>query len=308
MVKIPYFPGCSLRTSAQNFESSAIAVSSLLDMDLIELNDWNCCGTVYNLTSDNLMNHLASVRNLIRVEEMNESKELSDEYRLITFCSMCYNTLKRVKNLANEKPDKIQVINQFMDREPHDFEGKTQVIHYLELFTPELLNRTKEKTVLPLHGLNVAPYYGCLLTRPKEIAIDNPEHPTILQKIIQAVGANPIEFDLWMRCCGSYHTVDRKDLVLDLSHSILTSAINAGTDIILVSCPLCAFNLDERQKDLTAQFPEFKPIPVLYFTQLMGIALGVPLNKVGFSNNWVDPMPVLKNYLQKSHTHKIPPD
>lgn len=308
MVKFPYFPGCSLRTSAQNFESSALEVSKILGIDLIELEDWNCCGTVFNLTSDNIMNHLASVRNLIRVEEMNESKILDEEYRLVTFCSMCYNTLKRVNELVLNDREKIDVINQFMDKETHQFEGKAKVIHFLQLFNTELIDKIREETLVPLTGLNVAPYYGCLLTRPKEIAIDKPENPTILEELIQAVGATSVDYNLKMRCCGSYHTVDQKELVLDLTYSILTAAQKVASDLILVSCPLCAFNLDERQKDLQQVHPEFSPIPVLYFTQLLGIAFQIPVAALNFSNNWVDPIPNLQSYLPSELTQLSKPD
>ena len=150
-------------------------VAQKLDLNLVELTRWNCCGTVASLTTDDLMHHLASVRNLIRVEEMNQNGLLKDEHRLITFCSMCYNTLKRVNSIMKDQPEKLSTITHFMDKETNAYTGTTQVIHFLDILMEEQqLEKLRGQLTKNLNALPVAPYYGCLLLRPKEIAIDSP--------------------------------------------------------------------------------------------------------------------------------------
>ena len=284
-LKIPYYPGCTLKTTAKNFEDSAIAVANVLGIDLIELPRWNCCGTVFSLAADDLMHHLAPIRNLIRVQEMNESGLVKNENRLITLCSMCFNTLKSAHLHVTENPDRLKTINDFMDREV-DYSGKVDVLHFLELLRELERERTKqehennngipltfeivkEKVKNPLENLKIAPYYGCMLLKPKEIGIDDPEDPTIQKLILENLGVEVIDNPYKKVCCGSYQTVPDKSVVVELAHEILSHAQTAGAEAITTCCPLCVFNLENRQKDIMEKYPDFKEIPVFYLTQLM---------------------------------------
>jgi heterodisulfide reductase subunit B len=280
-VEIPYYPGCTLKTTAKNFEDTTIAVSKALSIELIELPRWNCCGTVYSLAEDDLMHQLAPIRNLIRVQEMGYD-------RVTTLCSMCYNTLEQANQLVKNDPEKLEKMNAFMDSE-EDYKGGVTVIHYLTLLKEEIGFDALPVRV-PLHGLSVVPYYGCLLLRPESVSIDNPEKPTIMAELLQALGADVIDHPYSLECCGSYHTVNYKDIVCEKVYSIIDAAHNRGADAVVLSCPLCEFNLDVRQRDVEKQLA---PMPVLYFSQLLAVSLQLH-NNLGFDQHYVNPEPLLK--------------
>jgi len=292
-MKIPYFPGCTLKTTAKNFEISALEVSKVLDIELIELPKWNCCGTVTSLTSDDLMHHLAPIRDLIRVEEMNESGLVDNEFRVVALCTMCFNVLKRSNQRIKERPDEFKKLNDFMYLEK-DYQGKVDVIHYMELLRDLDFSKVSEKVKKPLKGLKVSPYYGCLMLRPKEVGIDDPESPTIQGDLLSSIGAEVIDNPFKTRCCGSYQTVRDKYAVAELAYDIITRARKNGAEMITSSCPLCLFNLADRQKEVMERHPEFEPMPVLYFTQLMALAFGLDEKYFGFEDNFIDPRPLLR--------------
>ncbi len=287
-MKICYYPGCTLKNHAKNFEDSAICSLNTIGVEVDELKRWNCCGTVFSLTTDDLIHHVAPIRNLIRAKEANYDK-------VMTLCSMCYNTLKRANERVKSDPDSLDVLNNFMDREKIQYEGDVEVFHLLELLKDEIgFESLAKKIVKPLKKLKIASYYGCLLVRPKEIGLDDMENPTILEDLMATLGADPVDFPYKTECCGAYQTVDRPDIIADRTNRILTSARDHGAEIVVVSCPLCAFNLDQRQKQTVEKYPEFKHIPVLYFTQALAIALGCSENTLGFDLNFIDPKPILK--------------
>ena len=292
-MKIPYFPGCTLKTTAKNFETSALAVAESMGIELVELPRWNCCGTVTSLTSDDLMHHLAPIRDLIRVEEMNENGEMENEHRLVALCSMCFNVLKRSNLRVKENPEELEKINNFMYLE-EEYHGKVEVIHLLELLRDIGFEKVKEKVKDTLTGLKVAPYYGCLMLRPKEIGLDDPEDPTIQSDLLEALGAEPVNNPYKTRCCGSYQTVRDKYAVAELTYDILSRARKEGAEVLTLSCPLCMFNLADRQKEVMERHPEFEPMPVLYFSQLMALAFGLDVKYHGFDQNYVDPRPLLR--------------
>jgi len=288
-MKISYFPGCTLKTTAKNFEESALASLSFLGIDVVELPRWNCCGTVYSLTDDDLMHQIAPVRNLIRVKEQKDT-------RVVTLCSMCYNTLKRANNLVKEDEEKLNKLNDFMYRENVKYDGKVEVLHLLEVLKNEVgFSEVAKKVKRSLKGLRVANYYGCLLLRPPEVGLDDPEHPTILNDLLHSLGAEVIDYPYETECCGSYHTVVNVDLVVERAYDILNSAISQGAEAVVLSCPLCNFNLDNRQKEIKKKFPDFKGIPVFYFTQLLALSLGLDERVCRFELNFVNPYPLLKS-------------
>lgn len=286
-MQIPYYPGCTLKSQGIGFENSAKAVLMVLGIEMKELERWNCCGTVFSLASDDLIHYAAPMRNLIRVQETGNN-------RVITLCSMCYNTLKRSSLLLQNDEEKLNTLNDFMSLE-ENYKGKVKVLHLLEILRDEVGFETiSKKVVKPLKDLKVVPYYGCLLTRPKEVGIDDWEEPRIMEDLMQAMGAKVLDEPLRGECCGSYHTVNSKDLVAERTRMIVSSARNRGADVIVLSCPLCEFNLDARQKDTAEIYNDFVGIPVLYFTQLMALALGLDEKVCSFDFHYVDPRPMLK--------------
>ena len=288
-MKISYFPGCTLKTMAKNFEDSAIASLFFLGIDMVELPRWNCCGTVYSLTSDDLIHQVAPIRNLIRVKE-------ARDIRVVALCSMCYHTLKMANKLVKEDKEKLDKLNNLMYREDLKYNGEVEVLHLLEVLKNEVgFDQVSKKVKMPLKGLKVAPYYGCLLLRPPEVGLDDPESPTILKHLLESVGAEAIDYPYETECCGSYNTVVDVNLVVERAHDILSSAISQKAEAIVLSCPLCGFNLDHRQKEIKEKFSDFKSIPVFYFTQLLALSLGLDEKVCRFELNFIDPRPLLKS-------------
>jgi len=287
-MKLSYFPGCTLKNHAKNFEDSALCALNNLGIEVQELDRWNCCGTVFSFSTDDLIHHIAPIRNLIRVKEQDSDK-------VMTLCAMCYNTLKRSNLRMQNDKESLDIINDLMYREEVKYEGDVSVFHLLEFLKEEVKfeNLTK-RVVKPIKKLKVASYYGCLLVRPKEIGFDDQENPTILDNLMEALGADPIDFPYKTECCAAYQTVDKPEIVADRTFQILTSAQNQGAEVVVVSCPLCAFNLDHRQKHTQKKYPEFKNIPILYFTQLLAIALGCSEETLRLDLHYVDPKPILK--------------
>lgn len=292
-MKLPYYPGCTLKTSAKNLEDSALAAAKVLGIELIELPRWNCCGTVFSLTADDLIHHLAPIRNLIRVQEMNKTGLVKNEHRLVTLCPMCYNTLKMSNIRVKENKDDLEKINNLMYRE-EDYNGSVEVVHFLKILKDAGFEKVKMQVKKPLKDLKIAPYYGCMVLRPKEIAIDDPENPVIQTEFLSALGTEAVDNPYKKVCCGSYQTVRDKYVVADLAYDILTHAQRAGAEAITTCCPLCAFNLDNRQKEVKERHPDFKEIPVFYFTQLMAVAFGLDKKYCRFDLNYVDPQPLLE--------------
>ena len=287
IMKLLYFPGCTLKTSAKNLEKSSFAIMEKLGHEMEEMEDWTCCGVVSSLSDDDLMRHLAPLRNLIHVEDQGEDK-------VITLCDMCCNTLKQTNLRVKEKPDDLETLNAFMDRE-NDYKGTVKVLHFLEFLRDEVgFNVIKKMVKNPLKGIKIMPYYGCMMLRPREVAIDDAEEPMILSNLLSALGAEVVDNPFKIECCGSYHTIENKEIVSKRAHRITNFALERGADSIVLSCPLCRFNIDFRGKEAESMFKGFKQIPVYYYTQLIAIALGLDPSVCSFEEHAVDASLLLK--------------
>jgi heterodisulfide reductase subunit B len=286
-MKLIYYPGCTLKNSARNFDVSTVSSMAQLNVEVEELDRWNCCGTVHALGAENVMNRVAPVTNLIRVKEAQATE-------FMTSCAMCYNTLKRANIDVKKRADALATINDFLYQEKTRYEGDVDVLHLLEYLRDRVgFDKLAEKVKKPLKGLRVACYYGCLLVRPKEVAFDDVENPMIMEDLIKALGATPVNFPLKTECCGAYHAVGAPEIVADRTDKIMGSASEAEVDLVVVSCPMCAYNLDFRQDDAKRLNPDFKHLPVLYFTQLMALALKCGDEALRFDLHHIDPKPAL---------------
>jgi heterodisulfide reductase subunit B len=290
-MKLPYYPGCTLKTNAQNFDISTIKSAQVLDIELIELPRWNCCGTVHALSKDDVMHYLAPIRNLVRVEQMVAEGAVENK-KLVTQCVMCWNTIKRANVAALNDQDKMEKIKGIMEKEP-EYLGKVEVLHFLEVLKEKGWNSISEAVTSPLEGLKVAPYYGCLLLRPREFALDDPDNPKLLEDLIGAIGAEAVDLAYKSKCCGAYHAVHMKEVTTELSYKILTQAIENGADLVVTACPLCEFNLAKRQHEIKKLYPDFGSIPVVYYTQLMALAFGLKKEATRFEDNIPDPRLIL---------------
>ncbi len=277
-MKIGYYPGCTLKTKATNLEVSALASLTALGVEYEELPRWNCCGAVFSLADDDLIHHLAPVRDLIRAKDAGHE-------RLMTLCSMCYNTLARANLLMKEDEEKRKTLNLFMDEES-DYTGEVQVVHYLDLLRTEIgWDKLKAAVKKPLEGLRVASYYGCTLLRPREVAIEPPDTPQMFDDFLTALGATVVDFSEATTCCSSYQILANESAALTASSKILKAATEQKVEALVMSCPVCEYNLGRRQGDVRAKDSAVGEIPTFYFTQLLAVALGLPESDLGLKFN-----------------------
>ena len=277
-MKISYYPGCTLKTKAKNLETSALACFDALGIEYEELPRWNCCGAVYSLADDDLIHLIAPVRDLIRVKERGHNT-------VMTLCSMCYNTLARANDLMKNDEVKRKTINDFMDEEP-DYAGEVKVVHFLDYLRDQIgWEKVREAVKVPLKYLKIAPYYGCTLLRPKEVALDHPDQPTLLHQFLETLGATAVEFPASTTCCGTYQVLGNPDAALKVSHDIIRSGSDHGAEGLALACPLCDYNLGKRQDAMKAVFEGAPEMPVYYFTQLMAVAFGMSEDVCHFELN-----------------------
>ncbi len=287
-MKIGYYPGCTLKTKAKNLEDSALAALRALDVEVTELERWNCCGAVYSLADDDLVHLLAPVRDLIRAKDGGYDK-------VVTLCSMCYNTLARANKLMREDEVKRDALNNYLEEET-DYNGEVEVIHYLQLLRDEIgWNKVKEAVKVPLTDWNIGAYYGCTLTKPGDIKIDEALVPTIFEDMIAAIGANPVQFHDSQTCCGSYQIIASPEASAKTTATIINSAGREGAEALLTSCPLCEYNVGRRQADALATREGLNTIPVFYFTQLLAVALGVGVEELGLQLNMPEAAKLLED-------------
>jgi heterodisulfide reductase subunit B len=284
-MKLPYYPGCTLYTKAKPLNTSLHSCFNAMDVELNELPHWYCCGTTFTLARDNRMSLIAPLRILAKAQH--EGK------KVLVPCSICYNTLKRANHILKQDAEALDIINEHLEE---SYDGNETVLHPLEFFK-ENEKLLRDKVIRNLKGLKVGCYYGCLLLRPKlEVQFDDPERPTIFESFVSMIGATPVDFPLKVECCGSYLVVNSPEAAVEASYRLLHNAQGNGADVIVTSCPLCHYNLDALQDKIKKAHPEFKTIPVFYFSQLLAIALGVEKQNLGLEQNKVSPNGILKEY------------
>lgn len=277
-MKISYYPGCTLKTKARNLDRAAIASLEVLGIEVEEIDRWNCCGAVYSLTADDLIHMVGPVRNLIRAKEQGADK-------LVTLCSMCYNTLARANQLMREDAVKRDTINRFMDDEI-DYAGEVEVVHYLTFLEEQIgWEKLKEQVKMPLTGLAVGTYYGCTLQRPAEVGIEPFGSYALMTGMLESLGAKVVPFSAADKCCGSYQVLGNQPGENSAAAAVINIAAGAGIEAIATSCPLCEYNLGKQQKQMLVKEKITTPVPTYYFTQLLALALGVETEVCHFELN-----------------------
>lgn len=267
-MKISYYPGCTLKTKARNLDRAAIASLTALGVEVTEIDRWNCCGAVHSLTADDLIHQVGPVRNLIRAKEQGAKK-------LVTLCSMCYNTLARANLIMRTDEVKRATINRFMTEEI-DYEGEVEVVHFLTFLQEEIgWQAVKEKVKVPLTGLSVAPYYGCTLQRPADVGIEPFGRYDLMTGLLEALGATVMPFNAADKCCGSYQVLGSPAGQNSAGAAILNLAAGAGIEALATSCPLCEYNLGKQQQLMLENGRIARNVPTYYFTQLLAVALGL---------------------------------
>lgn len=280
-----YYPGCSLHASAKEYDESTQRLFRALDIGLKEVPDWFCCGATPAHNVDELLSLSLCAKNLELAGDV--------EGDLAVACAACFSRLKTTQHKLAVDPEKRRQVEFAIDAPIP--EGK-RVKHLLEILARDFgLERLAAAVKKPLSELKVACYYGCLLTRPPEVPeLDCVEAPTIMEKVVEAVGAQAVNWSHRLECCGANFTLSRPGVVLKLSGEILASARDAGADCIMVACPLCHGNLDIRQQGIEEATGEHFGLPVFYMTQLLALAVGVRPSKLGLDSMIVNPQPLLK--------------
>jgi heterodisulfide reductase subunit B len=251
---------------ARDFDASAKASARALGFELKEMEGWLCCGAVFSNVNDNLMTKAGPNRILSRAQK--ESPTLT------TLCAGCYNVLKRTTHHAAHNPATQQAINTFNEE---TFTGGVEVIHFLEILRDRIgFEAVKRAVIAPLNGLPVGAYYGCLLLRPSsEMDLDDPNRPSIMEELLTQIGCTAIDYPARTQCCGSYLSVSSPERSEPLVSDIIKSARSYGAKLLAVSCPLCKYNLETGQGHNVQHAPTDDCMPVVYFTQLLGLALGL---------------------------------
>ncbi len=259
-MKYSYYPGCTLKSKAKELDSYARVSAKALGFELEEIENWQCCGGVYPLGSDEIASKLSSVRAL------NDAKE--KEQDLVTLCSACHHVMKRVNDDMKNVEDICTRANNYMELD-EAYQGETQVLHFLEVLRDRIgFDELKKKVVNPLKGRKIGAYYGCLLLRPSEILqFDDAENPTIMEDFIRAIGGTPVVYPYRNECCGGYISLKEQGLAEDMCDKIVESATGFGAETLITACPLCLYNLNKSKSE--------KCLSVSYITELLAEALGV---------------------------------
>jgi len=278
-MKVSYYPGCSLESTAMDYAASIAGVTPLLDLELVELKGWNCCGA----TAAHSINHYLSLalpaRNLALAEEAGRD--------VVAPCALCFNRLKVAeKALGGPDAAKLGV----------SFGGTIKIWDLLDYLTQDpFLKALSEKVVHPLKDLKAVGYYGCLVARPPAITDKgDSENPQNLERLLKVLGATPLDWSFKTDCCGAGLAVARPDIIDTLVQRLYERALAAGAECFVVTCQMCQANLDLTQERISQKFGKNYYLPVFYFTELIGLALGHPKVKKWLAGHLVDPLPFLK--------------
>ncbi len=285
-----YFPGCSAsHGGAQAYSWSAQAVVKALDVELVELEDWNCCGSTPYTSVDELASLCTSARNLALAEKRGLD--------LVTPCSACYVILRRTNSYLKEYPELRAKVDEALAAGGLEYHGTVRVRHLLDVFandigSDDIASRVKRN----LAGLKVAPYYGCQVVRPGP-GFDHPEFPQSLDRLMERLGAEATPFPLKSRCCGGSLVISEEEVALGLIHKLLDSAASNGAECVATVCPLCQTNLDLYQGRVNKKFKTSFNLPVLFFTQLIGVAFGIDSKTLGLEKCIVPAEKLLAQYV-----------
>jgi heterodisulfide reductase subunit B2 len=279
-----FFPGCSMESTAADFRLSTLAVAEALGIKLEEIPDWTCCGSTPAHATDALLAASLPARNLAIAQQMGVQD-------VVVCCAACYSRLAGA-NVAVAKDEVLRA--QVAEAIGTVYAGGLRVRHLLQVLMEDLgLSEIRDSLVTKLSGLKPACYYGCLLTRPRELStLNDPEDPQLMEDLLRGLGADPVEWPYKTECCGASFGISRTEKVHSLCRDILTMAKDSGANCIAVACPLCQSNLDLRQSDIEQSAGELG-MPVFYFTQLLGLALGLSEKSLGIDRLMTDPKTVL---------------
>jgi len=279
MKQYAYYPGCSLESLGKSYHVSAMKVAETLGVELKEIEDWNCCGATAYFPVDELLAYTLTARNLAKAEKTGLD--------FVAPCSACYKNAYFTNSYLQKDADLAEHINYALEADNLHVSGTSKVRHLIEVFINDVgLDEIKNKVTNPLKGLRVAPYYGCQILRPRKDHEDV-ENPQYFEGLLSTIGAEPIDYASKTRCCGGSLIVTNRKAALDMVRILLLDAVNHNADVIATTCPMCNVNLEVYQNQVNREFGTQYAIPVMYFTQLMGLALGIIPGHLGIAKQQV---------------------
>ncbi|BAF59593.1 MAG: CoB--CoM heterodisulfide reductase iron-sulfur subunit B family protein [Pelotomaculum sp.] len=282
-MKYAYYPGCSYHTSGKEYEASTRVVAKNLGLELVEIPDWSCCGATAAHGKSHLLNVALPARNLALAEEMGLD--------VTTPCASCYQQLAYANKCMIEDKKLKEKVNQVTGKTYNGTLKVKSIVEVIGSIAPEYI---KAQIVKPLKGLKIAAYYGCLLVRPPKVTnFDDAENPMFLDNIMRLAGAETLDWPHKTECCGGSLAVSNLDIVVKMLNRIIKAAVECGANCFVVACPLCHFNLDMHQKSCNKMLGTSYTIPVFYFTQLLGLAMGLNQQDLQLGSHFTDTQKVL---------------
>lgn len=290
-MRYAYYPGCSLEAGSAAYDMSVRAVLDAVGLELQELEDWNCCGATEYFSQDELVASSVIARNLALVD--------SGCDQLVAPCAACFLNLKKTDKLMADHAEMNANVNEALAAGGLKYDpGSVMVRHLLDVLHADVGEEAlKAKVVQPLTGLRVAPYYGCQIVRPLD-GVDDPEYPMKMDELFTWLGAEVVDYPVKAHCCGGHMTQISENEAFELIRRLLQSAEDYHADLILCMCPMCQLNMDGYQGRVNGAFNKNFKLPIVFFTQLLGVALGIDMKKLGFGKELIAAEPVIRAKLE----------
>jgi len=274
-----YYPGCSLEASAKGYDESVRFVFNALGHKLTEIEDWNCCGATYYMSTKETISLVISARNLALAEKQGLD--------IVAPCSSCYTILYKTNEILKNNPVMKAKVDQALRKDRLSYNLATNVRHPLEVLVNDVgIEKIAAEARFRLNGLKAAPYYGCQIVRPDR-GLDDKENPVMMDSLFEALGVQNVYFPMKVRCCGGMLMTTFPHVALELNKDILACAKDNGADVILTTCPLCHINLEAYQEKINKNFKTDFRIPIVFFTQALGLALGGKPRELGMNRNLI---------------------
>lgn len=278
-MRYAYYPGCSLEKTQRGYDESVREVFRTLGQELVEIDDWNCCGATVYMSVKETVSLAVSARNLALAEKTG--------LQILAPCSSCFTVLAKTNRVLASMPDLHKDVNEALAEGGLRYNGTTVVRHPLDILMNDVgLDAVLAHRRRDLGGLRLAPYYGCQIVRPDK-TFDDHENPMLMDRLFTRCGAHMVYFPMKVRCCGGMLMTTFEETALKLNRDLLACAQENGADAIVTTCPLCHFNLEAYQEKINAAYGTSFTIPILYFTQLLGIVLGIPADRLGLDASLV---------------------
>ncbi|MDH4218106.1 MAG: CoB--CoM heterodisulfide reductase iron-sulfur subunit B family protein [Candidatus Aminicenantes bacterium] len=272
-----YYPGCSLEASGKGYDESLRFVFGALEQKLVELEDWNCCGATYYMSTKETTSLVISGRILALAEKYGHD--------ILAPCSSCYTILYKTNHILKNNFIMKAKVDQALKKDNLRYNLDLKVRHPLEVLVNDIgIDSIASKAKISLDGIKIAPYYGCQIVRPDR-GFDDKENPQMMDLLFAALGAENIYFPMKVRCCGGMLMTTYPDVALELNKKILESAYENAADLVLTTCPLCQINLEAYQNKINKKFKTDFHLPILFFTQALGFALGGTSKELGIQRS-----------------------